>query len=306
MKPLWPLAAILIFLTTACGPPKKAPVTYYGGQAGAGSAGVHVVMKGDTLYSISKRYDIVMRDIVRANSLNAPFVLNVGERIKLPPPREYTARPGDSLYTVSRLFGISATELADLNDMRPPYRVLEGQILRIPVHTQQAEQTRIDPAPASESAPRNVAAAPLATPKPAPLRDPITTRTPARSSGKFAWPVQGRVISTYGPKKNGLHNDGINIEAARGTPVAAAENGVVVYAGDELRGSGNLVLIRHANRWMTAYAHLDQISVKRGATVRRGQKIGTVGSTGSVDRPQLHFETRRGTEAINPKVHLGG
>ena len=137
-------------------------------------------------------------------------------------------------------------------------------------------------------------------------RPKIPSKTPARSSSKFMKPVEGALISSYGPKKGGLHNDGINIRAPKGAAVRAAENGVVVYAGDEIKGSGNLILVRHSDRWMTAYAHLDKINVARGAVIKRGQSIGAVGSTGSVDSPQLHFEVRRGTQAINPKIYLDG
>ena len=117
--------------------------------------------------------------------------------------------------------------------------------------------------------------------------------------------MRGAILSDFGPKPGGLHNDGINISATRGASVVAADNGVVAYAGNELRGFGNLLLIRHADGWMTAYAHLDDMLVERGAKVTRGQKIGTVGSTGNVSSPQLHFEVRRGNRAIDPRDHLG-
>ena len=136
---------------------------------------------------------------------------------------------------------------------------------------------------------------------------PIKTQTPRRASadGKFAWPVDGPIVSSYGPKKDGRHNDGINIRARRGAPIRAAENGVVVYADNQLEGFGNLVLVRHSDRWMTAYAHIDKTLVKRGQEIRRGQTLGTVGSSGGVDSPQLHFEIRRGTEALNPALYMG-
>lgn len=118
-------------------------------------------------------------------------------------------------------------------------------------------------------------------------------------------PVRGRVISGYGPKPGGLHNDGINIAAARGSAVRAAENGVVVYAGNELRGYGNLLLVRHADGWMTAYAHNDTLRVGRGDKVAKGQVIATVGSSGNVAEPQLHFEIRRGSQAVDPMPLLG-
>lgn len=125
-----------------------------------------------------------------------------------------------------------------------------------------------------------------------------------RSSGKFFWPVNGKVISPFGPKEGGQHNDGINIAAPLGTPVRAAENGVVVYAGNELRGFGNLLLIRHADGWVSAYAHCDTLLVKRGAQVKRGQVIARVGQTGNVDSPQLHFELRKDAQAVDPMTVL--
>ena len=126
------------------------------------------------------------------------------------------------------------------------------------------------------------------------------------ASGRgFLWPVKGEVLIEFGPQPaKGQNNDGINIAAAKGAPVHAAENGVVAYVGNELKGFGNLVLVKHADGWMTAYAHADQVAVKRGETVRRGQVIATVGATGSVTAPQLHFEIRRGTEAVNPTALL--
>ena len=127
---------------------------------------------------------------------------------------------------------------------------------------------------------------------------------PPRSGRAFAWPLRGRVISDYGPKPGGLQNDGVNIAAPQGTPFHAAENGVVVYAGNELRGFGNLILIRHADGWVTAYAHANEILVPRGEQVRRGQVIGKVGATGNVNAPQLHFEIRRGARAVDPREFL--
>ena len=125
-----------------------------------------------------------------------------------------------------------------------------------------------------------------------------------RSSAKFSWPVRGRILSNYGAKSNGLFNDGINISATRGTAVKAAENGVVAYAGNEVKGMGNLIIIQHADGFMTVYAHMDSMSVRRGTRVNVGQKIGTVGKTGKVDAPQLHFEIRKGTRAYNPTSYL--
>ncbi|MFP4313790.1 MAG: peptidoglycan DD-metalloendopeptidase family protein, partial [Alphaproteobacteria bacterium] len=295
------------------GAQSPAPVNIYGGNAGAGSAGSHVVKEGDTLWSISKRYNIVMRDIAYANKLRAPFLLDTGQRLKLPPPPEYRVRAGDSLYEISRLFNTSTSELARLNNLRAPYSIKPGQKLRLPSVRPQAVQVA-----SSRAAPKASGAGVIPPRKPSataasPSPKPVTARPlkvskapPKRSSSKFLTPVQGRVISSFGPKEGGLHNDGVNFAAPRGTPVKASENGVVVYAGNELKGSGNLILIRHEGRYMSAYAHLDSFMIKRGDTVSRGQTIGTVGSTGAVSAPQLHFEIRKGTRAINPKGYIAG
>jgi murein DD-endopeptidase MepM/ murein hydrolase activator NlpD len=122
--------------------------------------------------------------------------------------------------------------------------------------------------------------------------------------GRFVWPVKGRVLGGYGPGPGGTHNDGINIAAPTGTPVIAADDGDVAYAGNELRGFGNLVLVKHGDGWMTAYAHCDKLLVHKGDRVRRGQPIARVGATGSVSEPQLHFEVRRGTRALDPAGYL--
>ncbi|MCW2246688.1 murein DD-endopeptidase MepM/ murein hydrolase activator NlpD [Azospirillum fermentarium] len=163
------------------------------------------------------------------------------------------------------------------------------------------------PQPTPPAKPAEVAAAPAAAPA-APPAPPAAAEEepPARAGSRFLWPVKGKVISGYGPKPDGMHNDGLNIAANKGAPVIAADNGIVAYSGNELRGFGNLLLVKHADGWITAYAHLDTMSVERGAKVKRGQVIGTVGQTGAVTSPQLHFELRRGSQAIDPRGHLQG
>lgn len=121
---------------------------------------------------------------------------------------------------------------------------------------------------------------------------------------KFLWPVKGTVISHFGTIGKGRTNDGINIKAALGTNVKAADKGTVAYAGNELKGFGNLILIKHDDGWITAYAHNDRLFVKKGQRVARGEKIATVGSTGGVNTPQLHFEVRSGKKALNPTAYL--
>lgn len=137
-------------------------------------------------------------------------------------------------------------------------------------------------------------------------KTPDTVTPPANTgNGQFGWPVQGKVVSKFGATSDGLRNDGINISAPAGAPVQAAADGVVAYAGNELRGFGNMVLIRHANGWVTAYAHNQSLNVKKGDQVKRGQVIARVGSTGNVESPQVHFEIRKGTSAVDPMKYLG-
>jgi murein DD-endopeptidase MepM/ murein hydrolase activator NlpD len=131
---------------------------------------------------------------------------------------------------------------------------------------------------------------------------------PTDSGGapSFRWPARGRVISGSGAMTNGQQNDGINLALPEGTPVHAAEDGVVAYAGSELKGYGNLVLVRHSNGFVTAYAHASEIMVKRGDQVRRGQVIAKSGQTGNVSSPQLHFEIRKGSTPVDPTQYLPG
>jgi murein DD-endopeptidase MepM/ murein hydrolase activator NlpD len=127
----------------------------------------------------------------------------------------------------------------------------------------------------------------------------------AMSRNSFRWPVRGRVVSGFGTKSDGGNNDGIDLAVPQGTSVMAAENGVVAYAGNELKGYGNLILIRHANNWVSAYAHNEEILVKRGDKVRRGQIIAKAGATGSVNQPQVHFELRKGSRPVDPTKFMG-
>lgn len=306
------LSALSCFLLSGClgsSGYAPAPVTSYGASGGEGSSGVHIVRGGDTLWSISKRYDIAMNEIVYTNEMSAPFMLGAGQRLKLPPPNNYRVRSGDSLYSISRLFDISISDIARMNNMNAPYTIQPGQELRLPSHSgvkaptykQAALQKPASLSPDASPVEREVLSSPSTT---NPIQRPELAKPPARSSAQFMQPVNGRIVSRYGPKDGGLHNDGINIEAPRGANVGAAENGVVVYAGSELKGYGNLVLVRHDGGYVTAYAHMDDIRVSKGQVLRRGETVGTVGSTGFVSSPQLHFEVRRGTKAIDPQRYL--
>lgn len=273
-----------------------------------------VVQRGDTVYGISRRYGIPMKAIIRANDLNPPYVLRVGQRLTLPRPRIHVVERGDTLYAIARRYGVDVNALARVNHLRPPYLIQVNERLIIPEKEREPEiRTAALPSPKPAEPSKDTArtsktaaagkVVDVAAKKP-PVRAVQPPQPPARAGGSFQWPLEGKVISRFGPKRNGTRNDGINIAAPRGTPVRAAENGVVVYAGNELQGFGNLLLIKHDGGWMTAYAHNERLVVKRGATVRRGQVVARVGSSGNVTRPQLHFELRKGTKAVIPLKHL--
>jgi murein DD-endopeptidase MepM/ murein hydrolase activator NlpD len=270
-----------------------------------------IVGKGDSVHSLALRHGVSARAIIEANYLLPPYVLKPGRRIVLPRSRTHTVVRGDTLSRLARTYGTDTFVLARTNRIGPPYTIYAGQQLVIPSVGATVAPTLKAPA-ASKSPTVSVKKAPpprqpaprTVTRKPPP---PTAVPKPPFASGGFIWPVKGgRVISAFGTKTKGLQNDGINIAAPRGSTVRAAQNGVVTYSGNELRGFGNLVLIKHSGGWITAYAHNGTVLVKRGGKVRKGQKIATVGSTGSVSTPQLHFELRKGKRPIDPRKHLRG
>lgn len=145
---------------------------------------------------------------------------------------------------------------------------------------------------------------------PAPAATPASTSIPYATgqmlgSGEFGWPLRGKLLSGFGPKAGGQANDGLNIAAPLGSAVYASKDGTVAYAGNELRSFGNMVLVRHTGGMFTVYAHLDQINVSKDQAVTKGQPVGTVGQSGGVSEPQLHFEVRRGSTPLDPKKYLG-
>tara|TARA_R110002124_G_scaffold64985_2_gene177262 strand:+ start:70244 stop:71266 length:1023 start_codon:yes stop_codon:yes gene_type:complete len=300
------------------GAPNRAPVVHYGAQQGAGSAGIHTVVESENIWRISKNYAIPMQELIIRNRLAAPYVLKVGQRLDVPPPRQYTVKSGDTIYEIARLFSLSMSRLVRLNNLSAPYNIRVGQVLKLPMSYDLPEARKASPNAAGKaeeqyvhmsvpaSRPQNTTASKQSSGQTAQGQTKkqgsksITTKIPPRSSKSFAWPLKGKVLSSYGSKNNGLYNDGINIAASRGSAVKASENGVVVYTGDEISGYGNLVLIKHVNGWISAYAHLDRIMAVRGNTIKRGVTLGTVGSTGNVDTPQLHFELRQGAQTKNP------
>ena len=229
--------------------------------------------------------------------------------LAIPADRLVTVATGDSLYAIAQRFGLPISALIEANDLAPPYTLRIGQRLRLQTASL-FERPTID-----ESA---SLAATGALPLPPPPKPAILTPSallpasvagpvappPPRSKKTFLWPVTGKIVTGFGPLSGGRRNDGINIAAPRGAGVRAAENGVVAYIGNELRGYGNLILIRHADGWVTAYAHNEVVLVARGDMVKRGDIIGRVGTTGNVTTPQVHFELRRGVGSVDPVKYL--
>lgn len=234
-----------------------------------------VVASGDTLYSLSRKYSVPVNDLAVMNKLTPPFNLKVGQKIRVPNLARVSVEP-TSKTTVKVVEKAQKPSV----ESKPVQQKSNEKKSEVKVATKQPEK-KISSDPSKKLPKIN-----------------------ARSSSKFSWPVRGKILSNYGAKTNGLFNDGINIGATRGAVVKAAENGVVAYAGNEVKGMGNLIIIQHDDGWMTVYAHMDSMVVRRGARVSVGQKIGTVGKTGKVDSPQLHFEIRKGTKAYNPTSYL--
>ncbi len=219
--------------------------------------------------------------------------------------------PGETLSKISRLYGKPVGEIAKANGIRPTAPLKIGERLTIPgVRTSSAKvgtavaQAKAAVPPQKEAEPTHSAS--VVTPAAEPAKDTAKSADAAGALPTFRWPAQGRVIASFGTSPNGVQNDGINLALPEGTAVKSAEDGVVAYAGNELKGYGNLVLVRHPNGYVTAYAHAKEILVKRGDQVKRGQVIAKSGQTGNVNAPQLHFEIRKGASPLDPTRFLKG
>ena len=254
------------------------------------------VGKGDTVHGLSRRHRVSARAIIDANKLRAPYVISSGQRLILPSARDYVVKRGDTISSIASKHNENMHAIARLNVLRPPYIIYVGQNLFLP-DLKRAHPVAISIAEAPEPKRTSIKAR-------ARNRVKAVSTPPARTGKGFLWPVKGKLLSSYGGKSEGMQNDGINIAAPRGAPVRAAENGVVAYSGNELRGFGNLLLLKHSDSWITAYAHNESLLVKRGDKIKKGQIIAKVGSSGSVKDPQLHFELRKGKKAIDPIKHL--
>lgn len=258
----------------------------------------HRVVRGDRLSTLARAYGVSVHALADANALEPPYVIYVGQVLQLPGRGEaerpaptsrtadggYRVRSGDTLSNLAHRFGVPMRRLAAVNHIEAPYRLEIGQSLQVP------RARTVEVAARSE----------------APARSENPEALPPLSSDGFLWPVNGKVVGTFGAGEDGQMRAGIDIAAREGTPVLAAQDGIVVYADDGIRGYGRLVLIRHADDYISTYAHNSVLLVEVGDKVRRGQVIARVGATGDVADSRLHFELRKGRKPIDPESLLVG
>ena len=246
----------------------------------AAASSVHIVNRGDTLMSISRRNNVPVAELAKANNLDQSARLSLGMKLTVPGSKSAAAAPVAQPVAAAPVQPVApvaapGTKVAAAGG--PPQSArLASATTNVVEEKPVVEQASVKPSEATGALPT------------------------------FRWPVRGKVITSYGAKTNGKSNDGINLAVPEGTPVKAAEDGVVAYSGNELKGYGNLVLVRHSNGYVTAYAHASELMVKRGDTIKRGQIIAKSGQSGEVGSPQLHFEIRKGSSPVDPLQFLNG
>jgi murein DD-endopeptidase MepM/ murein hydrolase activator NlpD len=268
---------------------------------------LYKVAKGDDLDAIASDLGATPQELIKTNHIKDADHLVPGQRLKIPVDKAYVAHSGDTLAAVARRFGVGAADLAAINGLSERARLANGDEIALPsafhdrgpvpeepVHTLHYASGYRGPPSGYVSSSETTAEI---TPIPPAAPDVATAslsdaEIAAFAHGRFAWPVKGEVISKFGAKGVGVRNDGLDIRAPLGTVVRAAAPGDVVYAGDQIPGFGNLVLLQHSDGWVTAYAHLARMSVQMRQIVSQGEEIGQVGQTGGVSDPQLHFEVR--------------
>jgi murein DD-endopeptidase MepM/ murein hydrolase activator NlpD len=327
-------------IETAANTPVRPVAPAQGISQGVSQGNTRIIVgTTDTLDILARRYHVSTAAILQANGYRGPRALSPGQQLIIPrptvaaavaapsvanPASVHVVNQGESLLSIARRNHVSLSELARLNGINPQAKLRIGTRLTVPG----AKSAAAVPVAPSVAAAQPVQALPPPATRMAAL-SPVSPQTARlaqattkvedpslEAPGKvadatgalptFRWPVRGKVITSYGAKTNGKANDGINLAVPEGTPVKAAEDGVVAYSGNELKGYGNLVLVRHANGYVTAYAHASELLVKRGDTIKRGQVIAKSGQSGEVGSPQLHFEIRKGSNPVDPLQFLNG
>lgn len=278
----------------------------------------HMVKQGDTLYAVSRSYGVDLSRLIHINEIPEPYIIKVGAKLKIPSSTEryksFAANNNDIVESESNVSPVFEKDLADIKVKSVEQKYIlpnEVKSQRMTTTLNFGDSNVVSPKlkPNNNPSPRLKPGTVLASNTKAKFQKASYSSYSRVPTGRykakgFRWPTNGTVISRFGPKKGGLYNDGINIRAAEGSNVLASDSGKVVYAGNELRGYGNLILLKHSNGYVTAYAHTRDLYVKKGDLVSKGQKIASVGSTGHVSVPQLHFSIRKGRKAINPQTRL--
>ncbi|TFF19708.1 LysM peptidoglycan-binding domain-containing protein [Jiella endophytica] len=258
-----------------------------GSSAAAGSV---TVVSGDTLLGIARKTGVSADAIRRANNLDSDTI-RLGQTLMIPAGGKMPARSTE----------VAAAKNAPAAKPEvPAQKVAEVRTQRSPVETEKSGRV----AQASEPAAPAVDTTATGSVKKEVEQEVAAVAPNSTGIGQFRWPVQGRVVNRYGEKVDGRRNDGVNISVPRGTPVKAAENGVVIYAGDGLKEFGNTVLVKHDDGLVTVYGHADTLAVKKGETVRRGEVIAQSGMSGDTDVPVLHFEVRKNSTPVDPMKFL--
>jgi lipoprotein NlpD len=274
-----------------------------------------VARAGETLNRIADRTGAGADAIARANDLSPPFTIRAGQRLRIPGGRYHLVRAGQTGIGIARAYGVEWSRIVTANGLAEPYVLRVGQRVLVPDaasgSTSLADRaaafsldiddiiTGGEPALARNDTP--------ARPAPSARRVLPTTAAviaPTRLAGGFAWPVEGRVVKRFGPGASGERNDGIKIGVPVATPIHAAADGVVAYVGSGIAALGGLVIIKHGDRWTSVYGHASKLLVQRGQSVKRGQTIALSGDTGFADRPEVHFELRRGRTPVDPATQL--
>jgi len=276
--------------------------------------GAYTVKPGDSLYTIARQHRVAQNELQQVNGIADPLKVRPGTILKVPAAggaagaavASAPVRPGP-VTSPAPAAPVPLAAVAEATAPRPAAdeapRVIQSTTQPTIINGERKvaaltdKQTDAGP-PASAAAPT----APPAEAAPAPSKGEQTAAAggAALAGGKLRWPAKGKIIASFGPRTDGTHNDGVNVAVPMGTEVHAAEAGTVAYAGSELKGYGNLVLIRHDNGWVTAYAHNEELLVKRGDRIKRGQVVAKAGKTGQVDQPQVHFELRQGAKPVDP------
>lgn len=264
---------------------------------------------------------------VGAEGANGKVAAGAGKG-PVPTGGTYVVKSGDSLAKIAKATGAQIADLKEVNDIGKG-GIHIGQTLKLPhgatAPVDQLKTASIAPEKVAAPSPKAPAAAPapkVQTASVAPVKaqaaaastqsvddaeqksDVASVAPESTGIGKYRWPVRGAVIAAYGANVEGSRNDGIDISVPQGTPIKAAENGVVIYAGNGLKELGNTVLLRHDDGTVTVYGHADALSVARGQKVQRGQTLATSGMSGNAKQPQLHFEVRKNASPVNPMTFL--